>query len=106
MIRQYPYQLWVETMPEAAKGSEGDYQAPTKTLVQLSACRDEANSAGRVISLKDGIAYQFDSLIQLPRSCPDVAVGSQIKVFDGDLLRLEGRVRAFRKDQLHCRLWV
>lgn len=107
MVRQYPYQLYVQVfLADSVQDENGNWTSLEASWDMISPCRDEANSAGASVTLEDSTAYRYDSLIQLPKSCPDLTQGTPIEVRDGDVVRLSGTVSRFRADQLHSRLWV
>lgn len=106
MIKQYPYVLHILQTGEVTFTPEGDPVAPVSTFVPHAKCRDESNSGSKQINLADGTAYIFQALIQLPKGTPNVKVGTSVKVLQDADVRLIGTVKAFRQDQLHCRIWV
>ncbi|GAB3973829.1 hypothetical protein GCM10028806_28510 [Spirosoma terrae] len=106
MIKQYPYQLWVLAVAESDVDNQGNFLESESQFVLTASCRDEANTGGQTVQLADSSTIKYDTLIQLPKSCPVIEAGASIKVLDGSTLRVEGIVKRFSRDQLHCRLWV
>ena len=107
MVKQYPYELYVfETTGDYQDGN-GDWQNGTSEWNMISKCRDESNTKSAQIKLDDETAYTFESLIQLPKSCPVVKVGltCEVRDLEGNI-RVKGTVRRFSIDQLHARLWL
>lgn len=106
-MKQYPYALQVQTLAgESTRDGNGNWVAASPAWETVSSCRDEANSSGRQVVLTDGSAYQYDSLIQLPLSCPDLQAGQTVQVLEGSTVRVTGEVKQFRREQLHCRCWL
>lgn len=106
MVRQYPYVLQVLSSTPGTFTPDGDPIAPVSVFVNHAKCRDESNSGAKQINLSDGTAHIFQALIQLPKGTPEVKVGTSVRVLQGNDVRLLGSVKLFRKDQLHCRIWV
>jgi len=106
MIKQYPYVLLVCSMVGGGHDVHGNPIQPVEIWDQVSMCRDEANSKGSRINLVDGQAFIFDCLVQLPKTCPVLAVGTKVRVMQGDFKRQEGKILRFQPDQLHSRLWL
>lgn len=107
MVSQYPYELWAQLLSEdSTQSDKGDYVSVEPEWVSMSPCRDEANSRGGSVILEDASAYVYDSVVQLPKSCPVLSNGTQVEVRQNDAVRLRGTVRRFQADQLHSRLWV
>lgn len=105
MIKQYPYQLWIQAQQESAMNA-GAFVQNVTSWTKVSVCRDEANQSGQVIRLADSSTMKYDVLIQLPKSCPLISEGTPIQVRDGLTVRVNGTVKRFSRDQLHCRLWA
>ncbi len=107
MVKQYPYNLFIFETSPAFQDDNGDWQAGASDWVLASKCRDESNSKSAQIKLTDETAYTFESLIQLPKSCPTIETGvlSEVRDSEGNI-RVNGTVRRFSKDQLHTRLWL
>ena len=90
---QYPHFLQV-------KDDNGNWE-------DFSICRDQPNDKGKMVTVGDGINYQFSSLIFMPTGVQDLLVGQDIRIQDVSReVRLETEVRRFSQDNLHCRLWV
>lgn len=106
MVRQYPYTLYVLQLTGGGFDQDGNPIGSNQTWVEVSKCRDEANTGGRQINLVDGSAHVFDSLIQTPRGTSPIGVGSSVEVRDGMSVRVKGAVKRSQKDQLHTRIWV
>ena len=108
MVRQYPYELFLLT-PAGGGGQDvnGNWLPQTgEQWVKLGMCRDEVNSKGSQITVADGKAHVFDSLIQCPRSIRNVHVGAKVQVKEGEKVRVEGIVSRFDPSQMHSRIWV
>ena len=107
MVKQYPYELYIFESSGDHQDENGDWQNGTSGWVLVSKCRDESNTKSAQIKLSDETAYTFESLIQLPKSCPTIEIGllSEVRDSDGNV-RVKGTVRRFSKDQLHTRLWL
>jgi hypothetical protein len=107
MIKQYPYELWAQTLSEGSvQTDQGDFVASVPNWELVSVCRDEVNGGGRTVLLEDATAYVYDSLIQLPKTCPVLANGTPVRVMQDETIRVSGAVRRFQTDQLHSRLWL
>lgn len=107
MVAQYPYYLFVLSVPPVAFDANGNAIKGTTAWVKWGKCRDEANSKGQTINLVDGKAHVYDSLIQAPKGITGLLHGTKIEVRDKDgLVRVSGTVKRFQKDQMHCRIWV
>ena len=90
------------------RNEDGDFVAGTPTNTLLSKCREETDGRGTEIQV-GGIAHKVTSLIQLPKSCPDVALGANVVVAnDAECsdVRITGCCLNFKRDQLHARLWL
>jgi hypothetical protein len=107
MVSQYPYKLFVFETTGDYQDANGDWRSGISSWVFISNCRDETNSKASQINLSDETAYVYDSLIQLPKSCPKVEVNllAEIRDLQGNL-RVKGTVKRFSRDQLHTRLWL
>ncbi|MVM35265.1 hypothetical protein GO755_34910 [Spirosoma sp. HMF4905] len=92
----------------ATADANGNFQESGITWTIASPCRDEANSGGNRVQLTDSSTVVYESLIQLPKSCPDIAVNTPIRVMamDQSTIRVKGEVKRFSRDQLHCRIWI
>lgn len=109
MVVQYPYQLEECQVPDSVLGTTGEFSDVEAEWVAISKCRDESSVGGggnRLIQSAGGEAVTSSSLIQLPLTCPILKVGTLVRVLDGEVIRLEGKVLKFSKDQMHCRTWV
>ena len=106
MVVQYPYILEVKTVTGGSFNADGDPIPGTPTFVPAGQCRDEANTGGKFVTLASGQAHVYEALIQLPRTAPDVAIGAEVRVMQGLNVRVSGTAKGFRRDQMHCRLWV
>lgn len=109
MVTQYPYTLEEYQVADATLGTTGNWETPEGEWVEISKCRDESGLKGggsSLLYMPDGKAITFSSLIQLPMTCPILKGGATIRVMDGDILRLEGKILRFVQDQLHSRAWV
>lgn len=107
-VKQYPHFLFLVTPGETVRNEDGDFVAGTPTNTLLSKCREETDGRGTEIQV-GGIAHKVTSLIQLPKSCPDVALGANIVVAnDAECsdVRITGCCLNFKRDQLHARLWL
>ena len=107
MVKQYPYELYVFQTTGDYQDGNGDWQNGTSAWNMISKCRDESNTKSAQIKLDDETAYTFESLIQLPKSCPVVEVGliCEVRDLEGNV-RVKGTIRRFSIDQLHARLWL
>lgn len=109
MVTQYPYALEEYQVADATLGTTGNWETTEGVWVEISKCRDESGLQGggsRLLMMPDGKAITFSSLIQLPLTCPALLAGATIRVMDGSILRLEGKILRFVQDQLHSRAWV
>lgn len=109
MVTQYPYKLEEYQVADSVLGTTGEFSDVVGEWVEISSCRDESFVMGggnRMITAADGQAITTSSLIQLPLTCPTLHEGALVRVMNGDVVRLEGKVLRFSRDQLHCRTWV
>lgn len=107
-VKQYPHFLFLVTPAQSEQNEDGDFVAGTPTNTLLSKCREETDGRGTEIQV-GGIAHKVTSLIQLPKDCPDVSLGAKVIVAnDADCsnVRITGVCLNFKRDQLHCRLWL
>ena len=107
-VKQYPHFIFLVTPAQSEQNEDGDFVAGTPTNTLLSKCREETDGRGTEIQV-GGIAHKVTSLIQLPKDCPDVSLGAKIIVAnDADCsdVRITGVCLNFKRDQLHCRLWL
>jgi len=107
-VKQYPHYMFMATPAQSEQNEDGDFpvQSPANTF--LSMCREETDGRGTEIQV-GGIAHKVTSLIQLPKDCPDVSLGAKVIVAnDADCsdVRITGGCLNFKRDQLHCRLWL
>lgn len=107
MVIQYPYYLHVLQRMESVQDANLDFVNVDPKWLKVCKCRDEHNSNSGTTQTIDGNTYNYSYLIQLPKSCPHLKIGDKIKVTDSDgCLRVEGIIQLFKRDQMHCRLWV
>lgn len=120
MVEQYPHYLYVRHCePETRNEENGDFITGSTRWTFHSRCREETNGAGNVIWTADQRAYQFASLVQMPRGTTRIPEGSTVLVADRELtaeeqeqepapeaVRITADCRKFDKGQLHCRLWL
>jgi len=109
MVTQYPYKLEEYQVGDSVLGTTGEFSDVVGEWVEISSCRDESFVMGggnKMITASDGQAITTSSLIQLPLTCPNLHDGALVRVMDGEVVRLEGKVLRFLRDQLHCRTWV
>ena len=107
-VKQYPHFIFLVTPAQSEQNEDGDFVAGTPTNTLLSKCREETDGRGTEIQV-GGIAHKVTSLIQLPKDCPDVSLGAKVIVADDadcSNVRITGVCLNFKRDQLHCRLWL
>jgi hypothetical protein len=107
-VKQYPHFLFLATPGETVRNDDGDFVAGTPTNTFLSSCREETDGRGSEIQV-GGVAHKVTSLIQLPKTCPDVALGAKVIVANDancSDVRITGVCLNFKRDQLHARLWL
>ena len=105
--KQYPYELWQFVAGgESVQDGEGNWIVDPGYWSKMCLCRDEVNSKGSQITVADGTAHVYDSLILLPRNTPTVHVGSEIEVRNGAAIRTKGTVKRYDPSQLHSRIWI
>lgn len=107
MVKQYPYKLELLTEAESVYDEQnGQFSDSEGQWTPHCNCRDEVGGGGKV-STQDGEAYTFGSTVYLPKGTDGIKPGDKIRVLTADgVLRFEGTVARFSKDQFHSRLWV
>lgn len=109
-IKQYPHYLFVETPSgESTQDANGDWVENSTTRTLLSSCREEKDGRGQEFKAGDGTFHKTTSVIQCPKSCPTVAIGSRVIIandVDCTNERLSGVVLNCESAQMHVRLWV
>ena len=107
MVKQYPYKLELLANAEAIYDeTNGEFSAGLDQWSFHCNCRDEVGGGGK-ITTPDGEAYNYGSTVYLPKGTDGIKPGDKIRVLTTDgILRFEGTVARFSKDQFHSRLWV
>ena len=105
MVKQYPYQLEVLSIPETVFDEKGNIIPAVETWNSIANCRDESGH-GKKVTMADGLSYDYSFLVQLPKGVEAVEVGKTVRVLSDGETRCQGVVIYSRKDQLHTRLWV
>lgn len=109
-IRQYPHYLFIETPGgESTQDANGDWIESPTTRTLLSRCREEKDGRGQEYEIGDGTFHKVTSVIQCPKSCPAVSIGSTIVVANDENcsdIRISGVVLNCDPAQLHTRIWV
>lgn len=107
MVKQYPYKLELLTATEAVYDEQNaQFTGGEDEWKPYCNCRDEVGGGGKV-STQDGEAYTFGSTVYLPKGIDGINAGDKIRVLTADgVLRFEGVVARFSKDQFHSRIWV
>lgn len=106
MVKQYPYILYTQQLSGGGFNSDGDPIEPTPVFVPHSKCRDESNIGGKVVTMIDGSVHMYEALVQLPKKTEALQAGTLIYIMDGSDIRLQGTIKFFRREQMHCRIWV
>lgn len=107
MVKQYPYKLEVlKNESSIYDETKAEFLPATDQWIFHSVCRDEVGGGGK-ITTPDGEAYNYGSTVYLPKGTDGIKPGDKIRVLTADgILRFEGTVARFSKDQFHSRLWV
>lgn len=79
----------------------------TGNWTDLTECRDQPNDKGRMITLGDGINYQYGSVIYAPAGIERLLTVQDIKVIgERGEKRQQAEVKRFSADSLHTRIWI
>lgn len=106
MVR-YPHTLYAILSGEASQDNSGDFVANESKKVFISECREEPNGSGSKISLTDGNAYVFSSMIYIPSLCDKITVGTRVEVVnENGQIRFTGEIKRLSDDLKHVRLWA
>ena len=107
-VKQYPHFMFVVASETSTQDENGDFPVNTPANTFVSRCREETDGRGSEIQV-GGMMHKVTSLIQLPKDCPDVQLGDNVIVAnDAECsdVRITGVCLNFKRDQLHCRLWL
>lgn len=103
MVIQYPYILEKLVLTDGGYNDQtGMYDDPTEEWVEVSKCRDDAESSGGAIQTTDGETYHYAYTVYLPKGTEPIEKGTTVRIQN----RLEGNVKRFYKGQLHSILWL
>ena len=125
-FEQYPHFLYKRTAALAYTDSNGSWVEGTAAWVFVGKCRNESNGKGNSVTLADGRALLFSSLVQMPVGTPRINEGTEIAVTNTQLtaeelasfedsvegwkasgkLQEKGQVAKFDTGRLHCRAWI
>ena len=106
MKGQYPYKLQtLASTNDDIKDGNGDFIITPESWVDVCNCRDEE---GRrfVVKTPDGLDYVSTVVVFAPKGTLAVAPGVTIRILDCDTIRVQMKVMASRREQLHTRIWV
>ena len=77
------------------------------SFVDYGMGEDQPQDAGKTVQNKDGLSVALKSIVFVSKSLPQIAEGTEIKVFELDgRLRLKGVVSRFSPDHFRNRIWV
>lgn len=105
MVKQYPHTLKITTVSGSVQDGNGNWQPGTPIMVE-KVCRAEPNSRNAMVKADDGTQVVFDFTVYMPLPADSIAVGAQVKVYNGDELLGASTVKRFSKGQLNARLWL
>lgn len=91
---------------------EAVYDPITGKLIQVGErivefeCRVSPNGKGSEIRRQDGTMVVYSYLIHASKDVEKLIYGTEVKVFEGDVLKAEGEVLRFFSNQVNTRIWV
>lgn len=69
-------------------------------------CRADANAAGKKVQDEDGSHIVYSFVIYAGKECPDISIGTLVKVIDGNREVCFSQVIYFVRNRKNCILWV
>jgi hypothetical protein len=108
-VKQYPHYLFAEVTESSVQDEQGNWTEAKVSRKFLSMCREEADGRGSEFQVAGGEYHKATSLIQCPKSCPEVTKGTKVVIANDrecSSIRIEGVCLNFDPAQLHCRLWL
>jgi hypothetical protein len=103
MVRQYPYFLQVLTKAEATQDYEGNWVPGVEKWVTHSKCRDVSGS-GKQIKGTDGSVVTITFVAHCPKGTAALEANKQVRIIDGNDVRVTGKVLYSDKAQLHTKI--
>lgn len=105
MVKQYPHTLTITTTSGSIQDGNGNW-VPGSISHTFKNCRAEPNNKNAMVKADDGTQVVFDFTVYIPLPVDIIAVGAQVKVYDGDQLLGANTVKRFSKGQLNARVWL
>lgn len=108
-VKQYPHFLFIEVSEASVQDEQGNWTEAKVSRKFISMCREESDGRGAEFQVAGGEYHKATSLIQCPKSCPNVEKGTKVFVAndrDCEDVRINGECLNFDPAQLHCRLWL
>lgn len=108
-VKQYPHYLFIEDADTVVQDELGNWKTSNLSRKFLSMCREEPDGRGSEFVVAGGEYHKVTSLIQCPKNCPNVDIGTKVIIANDrkcESIRREGICLNFDHAQLHCRLWL
>lgn len=77
----------------------------TEEIVEIP-CLYNVNAGSRSIASEDGSAVIFSFTVSMPLGHQDIPRGTQVQVFEDDLLLQSGTVKVFQRGLMDAKAWV
>lgn len=109
MVKQYPHFLFIEVAEDSIQDEQGNWAETQVSRKFISMCREESDGRGAEFQVAGGDFHKATSLIQCPKTCPKVTIGTKVIIAndrDCSDVRITGECLNFDPSQLHCRLWL
>jgi hypothetical protein len=125
-VVQYDKYLYALIIKAASQDADtGEMTGGSSAWSLVCRCREEVNAAGKTVTVGDGTAKVFNSLLQLPAGTQRIDDGVQVVVASKEIntdslsnpsfieqskasgvVAAMGNVLRFKDGALHCRAWI
>jgi len=93
--------------------STDDYEDPltgqvipgTETTIEFP-CRVSPNSGGKEIRDQDGNRVVYNYLIHANRNAPSLPFGTEVTVYDGEIVKAKGKTLGPFSNTSNTRIWI
>ena len=69
-------------------------------------CRATPNGAGKEIAVRDGSRVVYGYLIHADTGAEEIPHGTNVEIFENDVLIASGKVLRFWTNQMNTRIWI